>query len=74
MIRPEHVRLADEGDSENTISARLVDIGDRGLYQRLELDAGVPIVLFEPSQCPVDAAIGQDVRVVFPPESIHVLG
>jgi len=74
MVRPEHIRLANEDDAENVIPARLVDIGDRGLYQRLELDAGVPIVLFVPSQRPVGVTVGQNVRVILPREFIHVLG
>ena len=74
MIRPEHVRLAEDTQAENTIRARLVDIGDRGLYQRLELDAGVPIILFEPTHRPLDAEVGQNVRIALPSESIHVFG
>ena len=74
MIRPENVRLAEEGDTTNTLTARLLDIGDRGLYQRLELDAGIPIILFEPTRRPLDAEVGQDVRIALPAESIHVFG
>jgi ABC-type Fe3+/spermidine/putrescine transport system ATPase subunit len=72
MIRPEHVRLAEDTQAENTICARLVDIGDRGLYRRLELDAGQPVVLFEPVQQPADVSINQDVHITLPPESIHL--
>ena len=75
MIRPELLRLRPAGAAaDNAVPARLTDISDRGAYQRLELDVGVPVVAFVPAGG--DAAgprAGGNCTVVFPPDAVHVL-
>ncbi len=71
MIRPELLYVGSEQD-DNCIRARLVRVGDRGLYRRLEFEAGVPIVMVAPAHQPLDCTAGETVSVVFPPGAIHI--
>ncbi len=76
-IRPESLQVepAVGGASlprANAIPALLKHVGDRGLYRRLELDAGLPLVAF--STLSAEAfQVGQSCRVALPAEAIHVL-
>ncbi len=76
MIRPELLRIAPPGaEADNAVEAELTDVSDRGLYRRLEFDAGVRIIVFAPADGegePLTA--GARYAVVFPPDGVHVLG
>ena len=75
MIRPEllRVRLPDTED-DNSVEAELTDVADRGVYQRLEFDAGVPIIVFSPPGGQAqDLTTGQRYAVIFPPDAVHIL-
>ncbi len=75
MIRPELVRVCEAGtNQENAIRARLTDVADRGVYQRLEFDAGETVVVFNmpfPEQPQLSA--GRDYDIVLPADAVHVL-
>ena len=75
MIRPELLRVQPQGtETDNAIAAELTDVSDRGVYQRLELDAGVPIVVFAPATSqPPALTPGRQYAVVFGPDAVHIL-
>jgi len=75
VVRPESLKVAEAGTtSGNAIPAKLIDIADRGIYMRLDLDAGVPLVAYvvihewHPEFVP-----GREYAVVFPPDKLHVI-
>jgi len=82
VIRPESLQvLPTTADSEvtrhasrvtNSVPALLNHVSDRGLYRRLEFDAGLPLIAF--STLPAEAfQAGQSYLVALPAEAIHVL-
>jgi len=75
VVRPEAIRLVRSPDpAPNTIEATLVDQADRGVYQRLEFDAGVQLVVFRFAGDASEALrTGERYRLSIPPEAIHVL-
>ena len=75
MIRPELLRVEPPGtEPDNAVTAKLTDMSDRGVYQRLELDAGVPIVVFAPTtSAPPTLTPGHPYAVVFDPDAVHIL-
>ncbi len=76
MVRPEHFRVASLSEANgHAVTAWLVDIADRGVYQRLEFDAGVPIIVFAPmhSETP-DLEPGREYALAVAPGDVHVLG
>ncbi len=73
IIRPELLCVqSPSAEVDNGIEAELTDVSDRGLYQRLEFDAGVRIVAFAPAQGHA-LTCGRKYAVVFPPDAVHVL-
>jgi ABC-type Fe3+/spermidine/putrescine transport system ATPase subunit len=72
MVRPERARLAGNLQGANVLTARVTGISDRGLYWRVELDAGTPIVVFHPIGQTIQIKTGDEVRIELPPEAIHV--
>lgn len=73
IIRPELVHVqSPSAEVDNGIEGKLADVSDRGLYQRLEFDAGVRIVVFAPAQGQV-LTPGRKYALVFPPDAVHVL-
>lgn len=75
MIRPELLRVqSPSAEVDNGLEAELTDVSDRGLYQRLQFDAGIEIVAFVPAQGQAQALTpGRKYAVVFPPDAVHVL-
>lgn len=75
MIRPEHVRVRPPGGAmDNAVEAELTEAADRGMYQRLEFDAGVQIVAFAPGEGQAQGLTpGRRYAVVFPPSAVHIL-
>ncbi len=76
VIRPECLVVQAPGtDAVNAVPARLTDIADRGVYQRLELDAGVPLIAYHvPSHDqPMPLMVGREYSLVLPADRIHVL-
>jgi ABC-type Fe3+/spermidine/putrescine transport system ATPase subunit len=75
MIRPELLRVLPMGTAkENAVAAVLTDVADRGVYQRLEFDVGVPIVAFAPVGPQVQALVcGETYTLVFPAHAVHIL-
>ena len=75
MVRPELLRVQPSGSrDENTVEAMLTEIADRGAYQRLELDAGLPLIVYVPVGGQTQPLVpGQKYHIVFPPDAIHVL-
>ena len=75
MIRPELLRVQPlAAETDNAVTATLTDVSDRGVYQRLELDAGVAIVVFAPATSePLALTPGRPYAVVFPPDAVHIL-
>lgn len=74
VVRPEALRVADPGaGGSNTIAARLVDVADRGVFQRLEFDLGLPLVVFASGSDSARLVPGNTYPVHFPPEGVHVL-
>ncbi len=74
VIRPERlvVHLAQDS-APNGIPATLVRVGDRGVYRRLELDAGgIPLVAYTTAGSEAFTP-GHQCLVAFPPDAIHVL-
>jgi ABC-type sugar transport system ATPase subunit len=75
VIRPEALVVhPPDAQVPNGVAALLQRVSDRGLYRRLELDAGVPLVAY--SAAPAEAlAAGEGRRrtVAFSPEAIHVI-
>lgn len=76
MIRPELVRVhGASSDQENAVRARLTEIADRGVYQRLEFDAGETIIAFcMPCEGQPERVVGREYRLVLPAGLIHILG
>jgi molybdate transport system ATP-binding protein len=76
MVRPEHFRILPPGGTdENGVRARLVDVADRGAYQRVAFDAGEPIVVFAPvhGEAP-QLEPGSECLLAVTPDAVHVLG
>ena len=84
MVRPELLRVEKTGTdgplasvpafSTNAVEAELIEVADRGVYQRLEFDAGMSIIVFMPPNGPAhELAPGRKYAVIFPPESVHIL-
>ncbi len=73
MIRPENVRLASTNEKVNVITARLEEVGDRGFYHRLAVNAGKQIILFVPINQSLDYEIGQKLKICLPHNRIHVI-
>lgn len=75
MVRPEHLRIVRSDDtSENVVRAHLLDSAYRGMFQRLEFDAGLPVIMLIPCQdIPAELRIGEEYGVMFPPEAVHIL-
>ncbi|MBD3315267.1 MAG: ATP-binding cassette domain-containing protein, partial [Chitinivibrionales bacterium] len=73
VIRPEHVKLTESEETPNSLSATIIDIGDRGFYRRLEVDVGERIVLFVPIDQPLEHRPGESIKISLPPKAIHVL-
>jgi len=75
MIRPELLRVRPpDVEAENTVEATLLDAADRGVYQRLEFDAGIPIIAFAHPDGPAPTLTpGSRYAVVFPPAAVHIL-
>ena len=75
MIRPEMVRvLPMPGDGEPHLRARLDAVIDRGPYRRLEFSGPAPVVAYVPAtNGETEWVEGQDYRVVFPANAVHVL-
>ncbi|MFW6107217.1 MAG: ABC transporter ATP-binding protein [bacterium] len=75
MVRPELLRVEPAGhEADNAVEAGLADVADRGVYQRLEFDAGMPIVVFAPEGRDVEGLVaGRRYALVFPPRAVHVL-
>ncbi|NOZ21380.1 MAG: ABC transporter ATP-binding protein [Planctomycetes bacterium] len=75
MIRPELLRVSASGGQEpNAIEGGLIDVADRGIYDRLELDVGAPIVVFiPPNGIARELIAGQKYSVIFPPDAVHIL-
>ena len=76
IIRPELLRVLESGSTDaNTIEAELLDASDRGLYQRLEFAAAIPLVAFVPAgDVSQDYTAGRKYALSFPPSAVHVLG
>jgi len=75
MVRPEQFRvLPSDEASGNTMPARLVDVADRGVYHRLEFDAGERIIVFAPmhGETP-ELATGREYALAVAPGDVHVL-
>ena len=73
MVRPELLQVqSPSAKVDNGIEAELMDVSDRGLYQRLQFDAGIEIVAFSPAQGHA-LTPGRKYAVVFPPDAVHVL-
>jgi ABC-type Fe3+/spermidine/putrescine transport system ATPase subunit len=75
MVRPELLQVLPKGgQADNGIEARLTDVADRGIYQRLEFDTGIPIVAIASAQGqPKKLIVGEKYNVVFPPDAVHIL-
>jgi len=75
MIRPEHLELVQSDTvAENVIEAELVHVSDRGVYLRLELDAGVRLIAYwVPRDERLELTPGRNYAVRIPPEKVHVL-
>lgn len=75
MIRPEHLRVRPLADREdNAVEAELTDVADQGVYQRLELDAGIPIIAFtSPDGQAHSLTPGERYAVTFPASAVHIL-
>ena len=75
MIRPELLRVRPLPDREdNAVEAELTHVADRGVYQRLELDAGIPLIAFTPPGGQAQAlSPGERYAVTFPPSAVHIL-
>ena len=75
MVRPELLRVRPQGDgADNGVDATLIDVADRGPYQRLEFDVGVPIVAFTPAGDDTQTLTpGCTYTLVFPASAVHVL-
>ena len=75
MIRPELLRVQPTGtQGENTVEATLTEAADRGAYQRLELDVGLPLIVYAPVGGQTQPLVpGQKYHVVFPPDAVHIL-
>jgi ABC-type Fe3+/spermidine/putrescine transport system ATPase subunit len=75
VIRPEALQVhPPEAQVANGVPAVLKQVSDRGPYQRLEFDAGVPIVAYTTARA--DSAgswAGQACVVAFPSDAIHIL-
>ena len=75
MIRPERLRVRPLADREdNAVEAELIDVADRGVYQRLELDAGIPVIAFSSpdGQAPT-LSPGERYALTFPSDAVHIL-
>ena len=75
VVRPDRLGLAPCGSAvTNAVQASLVAVQDCGAYRRLEMDAGVRLVVYT-TGAGAEAGLvpGQPYQVVFPPESVHVL-
>ena len=74
MVRPELLRVhAADAAPGNIVKARLVEASDRGVYRRLEFDAGVRIVVFASPGGEADLAAGSTHAVEFPADAVRVL-
>jgi len=75
MIRPELLRVhPPDAKVDNAVEAELTDAADRGVYQRLEFDAGIPVIAFVPAEGQAQGlAPGQKYALVFPPSAVHIL-
>jgi ABC-type Fe3+/spermidine/putrescine transport system ATPase subunit len=76
MIRPELLEVAGANRrNENAVKARLIEIADRGVYRRLEFDAGIPVIVFTHSGLrSQDLVPRREYDIVFPPDAAHILG
>ncbi len=73
VVRPETLTIHPPGESvPNSIAATLKRLSDRGLYRRLEFDAGVPLVAYS-TRAAAEFAPGQTYLLALPPDAIHVL-
>ncbi|NQT91307.1 MAG: ABC transporter ATP-binding protein [Lentisphaerae bacterium] len=74
-VRPEALRVAAPNTGgENAVKARLTHIADRGVYRRLEYDAGVKMVVFVPwGEQDVHLAVGEVHDIVVDPDAVHIL-
>jgi len=74
MIRPELIQVSVPGrETENAVRSRLKSIGDRGVYHRLEFDAGVRIVAFVTAgDASQGFAVGSEYNVTFPEDAVYV--
>lgn len=75
MVRPELLRVRPAGEKvENAVVAELRDVADRGVYLRLEFDAGIPLIVFVPGEHGDDSFTpGQRYALAFPPGAVHIL-
>jgi ABC-type Fe3+/spermidine/putrescine transport system ATPase subunit len=75
MVRPELLRVHAGGSTAaNTVKAKLVEASDRGVYRRLEFDAGVRIVVFAPAGSGESEFVpGATHAVEFPVDAVRVL-
>jgi len=76
-VRPEMLSVvAPASSADNSISAVLLDVADRGAYERLELDAGggLKVVVYTPvGGATSELVTGRKYSIVFPADSVHVL-
>jgi len=75
MVRPELLCVHSPDDEVvNAVLAELSDVADRGVYQRLEFDAGVPLIVFGPGEHQGHTFTpGQRYAVVIPPSAVRIL-
>ncbi len=75
MIRPEALHVEPEdSQSANAIPGKLVEVADRGVYQRLEFDIGLPIVAFLAAKDEAEHLVpGRRYALRFPPNAVFVL-
>ena len=76
MVRPEHfLVMVAPGENAGRLTARLVDVADRGVYHRLEFDAGVSLIVFAPVHGETPQLVpGREYAVAVAPGDVHVLG
>lgn len=75
MIRPELLLVRKLGcEPDHAIEAELVDAADRGVYERLEFDAGIRVIAFATAggQTP-PLILGRRYALLFPPDAMHIL-
>lgn len=74
-IRPEALRVYPaRAGVNNAVRAHLMRVTERGLYRRLEFQAGVPVVVYVTGgEMGNEFVPGREYAVAFPPEAVHIL-